>query len=41
MGALENDKLDITLGSLIAVRASALTNAHSREASPQLLPQQA
>ncbi|CAH2798885.1 MAG: Virulence factor BrkB [uncultured Caballeronia sp.] len=40
MGALQNDKLEITLGSLIAARASALTNARLREAHPASMPQQ-
>jgi membrane protein len=33
MSALENEKLDITLGSLIAARTSALTNARLRDPS--------
>ncbi|KND59294.1 Ribonuclease BN [Candidatus Burkholderia verschuerenii] len=41
MGALDNEKLNITLGSLIAARAQALHNARLRETPPSSLPQQA
>ncbi|SAK62153.1 YihY family protein [Caballeronia catudaia] len=40
MNALENEKLDITLGSLIAARASALTSARMREVPRSSMPEQ-
>ena len=40
MNALDNEKLEITLGSLIAARASALTHARLREAPRPAMPQQ-
>jgi membrane protein len=40
MGALENEKLDITLCSLIAARSSALTDASLRNATRSPMPHQ-
>jgi membrane protein len=40
MNALENEKLEITLGSLIAARVSALTNPRLREAPRSSMPEQ-
>jgi membrane protein len=40
MSALENDKLEITLGSLIAARVSALTSARPRETPRSSMPGQ-
>ncbi|SAL43123.1 YihY family inner membrane protein [Caballeronia humi] len=40
MGVLENEKLGITLGSLIAARVSALTNARMRDATRVPMPHQ-
>jgi membrane protein len=39
-GALENEKLDVTLGSLIAARSSALTDARLRDPARSAMPHQ-
>lgn len=41
MGALENEKLNVTLGSLIAARVRAQSNARLRETPRSSLPPQA
>jgi membrane protein len=40
MNALDNEKLEITLGSLIAARASALTSTRLRELPRSSMPEQ-